>query len=217
MTYYIQRSLKMSQKQRNYKYATPMTVVMIVFMSLLVGLGNYKFGQHLQKRKQNKARQEQRGKDFANYIISDIRNSVKENVNDTNIVNAAKEYKQDSVAYKAHFAQLRQDSTKYADAIFRDAIIINGMDKLQKTSIPFEEALEYVNSQPAEYHVQKTKTYIHTEHDGFGGFNVWTEYVPTDEVIIEPNNSPARIIKINKRHLTRISLELATMRMGMQR
>lgn len=207
----------MSQKQHNHRYATPMTVGMIVFISLLMGLGVYKFDQHLQKRKQNKARQEQRGKDFANYIISDVRNYVQENINDTDIMNAAKEYNQDSVAYKAHFAQLRQDSTKYADAIFRDAIIINGMDKLQKTSIPFEEALEYVNSQPAEYHVQKTKTYIHTEHDGFGGFTFWTEYIPTDEIIIEPNNSPARIIKINKRHLARISLELAIRRMGMQR
>lgn len=208
----------MSKEQHNQspyrKYAKTRTFVMIVFISLLLGGVIHKCSEN---RKKTKAHQEQRSKDFADYIICNIRNSVQEDIKYADIINAAKEYNQDSMAYKTYFAQLRQDSIKYADAIFRDAIMINDLDNLQKKSVSFADALEYVNSQPAEYHIQKTEPYFHMDHDGFGGINVWTEYIPTDEVIIEPNNSPARIIKTNKMHLTKISLELATRRLGMPR
>ena len=198
-------------------YARTMTVVMVVFISLLLGGVIYRGSNKREQKQKAKARQEQRGKDFADYIICNVRNSVQENINDTDITNAANEYARDSMAYSAHFAQLVKDSTKYANAVYRDAIMINNLDKSQKKQVSFEEALEYVNAQPATYRVKKTKTYIHTDYDGFGEVTVWTEYIPTDEVIIETNNSPARIIKINKRHLTRISLDLATRRSGMQR
>ena len=208
----------MSENQNNKpiyrKYAKTMTVVMIVFVSLLFGTVIHKGSKNREQNKKEKARQEQRGIDFGNYIINDVKNWVSQNLKDQNIKLAAQEYAQDSQQYDKGINKLVKDSTKYAKAIFRDAGVINKIDDLEQRTISFEEAMQYVNSQPAEYFVPRQKTVLDVECDGFGNPVVSSEYVKTGDTISIPNKCPARIIKINKRHLRNLSLELATRRAG---
>lgn len=186
----------------------------IVFMVAFTAQDYKKRGN---EKRQEKARQEQRGKDFANYIINDVREWVPQNMNNQDIEYAAREYKANPQQYDNTMKSLVKDSTKYAKAIFRDAGVINKLDDLEQRTISFEEAMQYVNSQPAEYFVPRQKTVLDVECDGFGNPVVSSEYVKTGDTISIPNKCPARIIKINKRHLRNLSLELATRRAGMYR
>lgn len=203
---------------KKHKYSSAKSTVIVMFICLLIGNIAY----NTQERKARKAAQEQeilrkkqRGDDFANYIINDTRKWVVKNQDEDKIMQYIAEYQADPDKYNAKIDSLIQDSTKYANAIFRDAGIINFLDTLPNYA-SFREAMAYVNSQTTEHKYVEKKSTVQVEPDGQGGVVAWSEFVPGD-TIVEYNRTPARILKINKRHLRNISLELAMRRQGKNR
>lgn len=211
----------MAENQKNNpqvrKYAKTMTVVMVIFIAVLCGTvihnRNKKRDEMLEKEQ---ARREMRGNMFGQYVIQDTRNWVLQNMDEANINATAAEYHKDSADFNSEMGRLSQDSTKYAKAIFRDAGLINALDDLKKKEVSFQDAMDYIDSQESTHTYVKEKSVVYVEHDGQGGFVAWNEFVPGDTVV-EYNRSPARIMKINKRHLRNISLDLATRRAGRRR
>ena len=199
------------------KYAKVMTVVMAIFIAALCGTvihnRNKKREEMLEKEK---ARREMRGNMFGQYVIQDTRNWVLQNMDEDKVNAAAEAYRTDSAGFNSEMGKLTQDSTKYAKAIFRDAGLINGLDDVNKKEVSFQDAMDYIDSQKSTITYTKKKSIVCVEHDGQGGFVAWNEFVPGDTVV-EYNRSPARIMKINKRHLRNISLDLATRRAGKRR
>jgi len=191
-------------------------IALCVVLACGIALGIIDHRYKKQEKQKEIARQEQRGKDFANYIIEDTQKWVAENQDVDKITQQAQEYINNPTEYDEQINKLVQDSTKYANAIFRDAGVINNLDLVQKRTVPFEEAIEFINAQKPEYPSVRKKPELHIEYDGFGEMISWVEYVPKD-TIVEYNTSPARIMKINKRHLRNISLDLATRRAGRRR
>ena len=203
-----------NKKQSNHDTKWLIAIVVLVFVVFYGGAG-IESRKYEKRQKQEKMRQEQRGDMFARYIIEDIKNRVDlQNIDDKQIDFFAYEYKFDSVLYNKKMDGLIQDSIKYANAIFRDAGMINLLDKdNNNVNISFEDAMKYIDSQQSIHQVVKQKNEIRVEHDDQGTFFAWSESVP-GETIVEYNRSKARIIKINKCHLLNLSQELAMRRIA---
>lgn len=211
----------MAENQENNpqvrKYAKVMTVVMVIFIAMLCGTVIHNRNKKREEmREKEQARREMRGNMFGQYVIQDTRNWVLQNMDEDKINAAAEAYRTDSAGFNSEMGRLSQDSTKYARAIFRDAGLINALDDVKKKEVSFQDAMDYIDSQESTRTYTKKKSVVYVEHDGQGGFVAWNEFVPGDTVV-EYNRSPARILKINKRHLRNISLDLATHRAGKRR
>lgn len=211
----------MAENQENnkgvHKYAKVMTIVMLIFIAALCGTVIHNRNKKREEmREKEQARREMRGNMFGQYVIQDTRNWVLQNMDEAKINAAAAEYHKDSANFNSEMGRLSQDSTKYANAIFRDAGLINALDDVKKKEVSFQDAMDYIDSQKPTITYAKKKSVVYVEHDGQGGFVAWNEFVPGDTVV-EYNRSPARIMKINKRHLRNISLDLATRRAGRRR
>ena len=191
----------------------------IAFFAVCIGIGVSHVKEAItekNKKKQETEIRKQRSDDFANYIISDTKDWVLANLNDNNINVASQKYNTDSVLFNHQMDTLIMDSTKYADAIFRDARIITYLDQEKNKLVPLSAAMDYVDSQKMYRQVVKYKEYHSLEYDGFDGFYTLIEREPVD-TIVEYNQTPARILKINKKHLRDVSLDLATRRVAKTR
>ena len=163
---------EMTQQQRNKLGA----LIIVIGLGLLVGVCAQQ--RHVEKRAMRKLEQRNaaRGRDFANYIFDDVKTYVLQNAPTEQEINDRAAY-YNADLYKDMITSLVKDSTKYANAIVRDApeimayldktIIFNetvpGKNKtikkpLEKTfketlkkngnnKTSFEEAMKYVQGQ----------------------------------------------------------------------
>ncbi|MBO4582511.1 MAG: hypothetical protein J5714_00440 [Alphaproteobacteria bacterium] len=158
-----------------------------------------------------KARQAQRAHDFADYIIKDTRDYVVQNTSKRSVREAAENYNFDSSFWDSYIQDLVKDSTKYANEIYRDAWCINNLSP----NVSFETGIKYIDGQEAlvvgpKYEAEYNMGVSHGEE-----VIKSVEYVPTGKTEVKGSNkSAAYKMKVNKRHLKEISLDLARLRAG---
>jgi preprotein translocase subunit SecG len=156
-----------------------------------------------------KERQAKRAHDFADYIIEDVRayaipskRSIRE---------WCENYKFDPGYWDGRIQDLVSDSTKYANAIYRDAWCIQKLHP----NISFEAALKWIDEQSSvvvgpKYEAEYNMGVSHGEE-----VIKSVSYVPSGKTEVKGSNHSAEYkMKVNKRHLKEISLKLAQLRAG---
>lgn len=156
-----------------------------------------------------KERQAKRAHDFADYIIEDVRayaipskRSIRE---------WCENYKFDPGYWDGRIQDLVSDSTKYANAIYRDAWCIQKLHP----NISFESALKWIDEQSSvvigpKYEAEYNMGVSHGEE-----VIKSVSYVPSGKTEVKGSNHSAEYkMKVNKRHLKEISLKLAQLRAG---
>ena len=192
-----------------------------------------------EKKAQRKLEQRnaERGQAFANYVFDDVKTYVLQNMPTQREINSELRY-YDPKYQDNHIQYLVQDSTKYADAIVRDApIVIAGLDgtaiyeyrepgtnKLVKytpeksfrtalkkhgdTYTSFESAMNNIQSQQALITGPEYRLEPWPEEEG--GLRRGYQHIPTGRTIVKGSNtSEAYKMKINIEHLRDISKSLA--------
>jgi len=141
-----------------------------------------------EKNQQDK--EKTRSESFAKYILDDVHAGAVKNADMADISAESQMYgaRADDATVAAMMQDLSADSAYYADAIVRDADIINRMDK----NITFDQAMEYIA------HTPKYKP----GHEPAAGIHQVTHQVSDD------NLSAAGKIMMNRAHLQNICTEL---------
>ena len=231
VTKYTQEDI---QKRKDAK------LLAIVIAALLVMLGGAELHKNVSEKKaQRKLEQRNaaRGQDFANYVFDDVKTYVLQNMPSQRKINAeAAHYDPDY--QDSHIQHLVQDSTKYADAIVRDApVVISGLDgtRIYEYTMPgdkkptvetlsksfrttlrengdtytsFDKAMEHIQSQQALITGPEYRLEPWSEEEG--GLRRGYEHVPTGKTIVKGSNtSESYKMKINIGHLKEICKELA--------
>ncbi len=156
-----------------------------------------------------KAKQAQRAHDFADYIIEDVRAYATPSKH--SIREWCETYKDAPNYWDGRIQDLVSDSTKYANAIYRDAWCIKKLNP----NISFEAALKWIDEQSSvvigpKYEAEYNMGVSHGEE-----VIKSVSYVPSGETEVKGSNQSAEYkMKVNKRHLKEISLKLAQLRAG---
>lgn len=147
---------------------------------------------------------------FANYIIDDITNQTN---TQTPSNWAMRQYQECPECVGDMIKQLAADSTKYANALFRDAdAVLASLDARLEKEISFDEALNLMKAEPAvqygpEYKMETTWG----EWDDGERVAIGQHPVPTGKMESK-GASVVRIMEINKNHLKRKTESLADLR-----
>lgn len=152
--------------------------------TLIIAIGASAYSKIKEESEQNKEeeRKEVRAKQFAEYIVSEISEAAK----NPELSNWSIEYyKRDPKGAERLIKSLEADSTKYADAIFRDArTALNWVGDRADNALTFQEAAARVAQQ---------------------GFEPIGPGRPADAGI-------THLLNVNMKHLKDTSMELAAMR-----
>ena len=229
---------KYSQKDLKQQQADKAAIIALAVL-LGVFLGVALYAEHEENRAMRKLEQRNaaRGQDFADYVFDDVKTYVLQNQpSQREIARAARGYNPEFQDKRIN--GLVQDSTKYANAIVRDApAIIAKLDGTyineytqpgQKKPIKytddksfrltlrengntytsFDKAMRYVQNQQTLITGPEYRLEISPEEDG--GLRRGYEQVPTGRTIVKHyNTSPAYKMKVNIKHLREISKALA--------
>ncbi len=158
--------------------------VLAPFVAIVLALGAISYPAEKEKENQRKEeeRKEVRAKQFAEYIVAEASRAAKDPALSDWIIEY---YKRDPKGAERTLKALEADSTKYADAIFRDAgLALIGVGDRDDNVLTFQEAAERL-----------------AQH----GFE------PMGPGPIS-NTGVAHRLDVNRKHLKDTSMELAAMR-----
>ena len=166
---------------------------------------------HNQKEaeKAEKERIEARTKAFAQYIIDDASTSATNDVRKKkfarvrNVARAQQAYNSDIL--KEMIQNLQADSTKYANAIVRDAPMIHKIDSRAQKEVDFSTAWDIVRNMPKDSYRPKYEYEYIERGDGDvvrGGLR------PVDGTKVYTGASTAGIMTINHRELKKVCTDL---------
>jgi hypothetical protein len=200
---------KLKEKQNLKKFA----FFLLALLAITASYAHFDKKKAKEKEKQEQLQKDKRAQEFADFIFDDVESWVSKNKNKESLQWAIKWYKENPKEYNKYIERLAADSAKYADAILRDAgSVIEFLDKRHNKNVSFKEAMQYIENQEALITGPVYKGV--TRKGGHHGEEVVAgiDYVDTGKREVKGSNqSPARKIKINKKHLqeTEQSLKFA--------
>lgn len=178
-------------------------VTLIVMIALGVD-GQVKKHHEKERQNQEKAKMELRARQFAEYILEDVEKQVDKKMDKQTILWYVDEYKKNPKKYDERIKDLMTDSTKYADAIVRDADVIHEYDKRKGKTLAFEEAMKMVESEQALSVGPKMRGEFRMGVSHGEEVIAGIDYEPTGETEVKGAN-PRRKLKVNKEHLRETS------------
>ncbi|MDE5616076.1 MAG: hypothetical protein K2I81_04575 [Alphaproteobacteria bacterium] len=181
----------------------------IVALFIAAGVGEYTDSEKADEEKKDE-RTEQRAQQFAEYIVAEATKTAK---NPTLSDWAIEYYKRDPNAAEELIKGLEADSTKYANAIFRDARdVLNILERRTDKTISFQEAAAHIQKEPAvTYGPKYTMQTEYVEQSDGDMVAIGARAVPTGQTESK-GASKVRKMAINKKHLQKISTDLSVMR-----
>ena len=178
-------------------------VTLIVMIALGVD-GQVKKHREKERQNQEKAKMELRARQFAEYILEDVEKQVGKKLDKQTILWYVDEYEKNPKKYDERIKDLMADSTRYADAIFRDASVIHEYDKRAGKTLAFEEAMKMVEAEEALTTGPKMRGEFRMGYSHGEEVIAGIDYEPTGEMEVKGAN-PRRKLKVNKEHLKETS------------